>query len=400
MDNPTLGRVESATQARILRVLRDRGPTSRVALADELGMSRTTIAAETTRLRELGYLHDAGAAESRGGRRSRLVALPANLSFLGVDIGSTSIAVGLTNAQLEVVGLVSEDCDIRRGPQAVLLRVRELVAKLHDEHPHLRPVGLGVGVPGPVDFDRGCPVSPPIMPGWDRYPVRDALSTALGLPAVVDNDVNLMAMGEMHAGVARTLDSFLFVKIGTGIGCGIVMHGELYRGVDGCAGDIGHIRAEATGPLCACGHVGCLEAYFGGAALARDGAEAAQSGRSAVLAQIVADGGVITAEEVSRAATAGDPFSAALLRSGGQRLGSVLASLVSFFNPAMVVIGGEVARIGHELLAEVRSVVYQRSLPLATKNMPIVHSEMDGLAGIVGAARLASGLVMVDNFVR
>jgi glucokinase-like ROK family protein len=395
-----LGPVETATQARILCLLRDHGAMSRVDLSEQTGTSRTTVAAEVSRLADLGYLHDAGAAQSRGGRRSRMVALPADLAFLGIDIGSTSIDVALTNAQLEVLAQISEDCDIRQGPQPVLSRVRELVSKLREQHAELRPVATGIGVPGPVDFDRGRPVSPPIMPGWDRYPVRDAMASALSLPAVLDNDVNVMAMGERHSGVARNLDSFLFVKIGTGIGCGIVVNGELYRGVDGCAGDIGHIRADATGPVCACGNIGCLEAFFGGAALARDGLAAAESGRSPILAQLLAADGVITAVHVSRAAAAGDPVSTALVRSGGQRLGSVLAGLVSFFNPAMVVIGGQVARIGHELLAEVRSVVYQRSLPLATENMPIVHSEMEGQGGVVGAARLASDLIFVRDFAR
>lgn len=400
MENATLGPVESATQAHILCLLRDRGAMSRVDLSEQTGASRTTVAAEIARLAELGFVQDAGAAASRGGRRSKMVALPDDLAFLGVDIGSTSIDVALTDAQLGVLAQVSEDCDIRQGPQAVLSRVRELAAKLRKEDPDRTPVAVGVGVPGPVDFDRGRPVSPPIMPGWDRYPVRDALSSALQLPAVLDNDVNVMAMGELHAGVARNLDSFLFVKIGTGIGCGIVVHGELYRGVDGCAGDIGHIRADATGPVCACGNIGCLEAFFGGAALARDGLAAATSGRSPILAELLATDGEITAVQVSRAAASGDPVSVGLVRSGGQRLGSVLASLVSFFNPSMVVIGGQVSRIGHELLAEVRSVVYQRSLPLATENMPIVHSEMEGQGGVVGAARLASDLVFAPDFAR
>ena len=139
---------------------------------------------------------------------------------------------------------------------------------------------------------------------------------------------------------------------------------------------------------------------LGGAALARDGLAAAQSGRSPILAQLLETDGQITAVQVSRAAAAGDPVSNGLIRSGGQRLGSVLASLVSFFNPSMVVIGGQVSRIGHELLAEVRGVVYQRSLPLATENMPIVHSEMEGQGGVVGAARLASDLVFVRDFAR
>ena len=398
VETSTPGPVESATQARILCLLRDRGPLSRVDLSGLINASRTTIAAEVGRLTELGFVRGAGDAASRGGRRSKLVSLRDDLTFVGVDIGSTSIDVALTTAQIEVQAQVSEDSDIREGPQVVLSRVRELITKLRVEHPELRPVAVGIGVPGPVDFDRGRPVSPPIMPGWDRYPVRDALASALGLPAALDNDVNVMAIGELHAGVARSLDSFLFVKIGTGIGCGIVVHGELYRGVDGCAGDIGHIRAEATGPTCACGNIGCLEAFFGGAALARDGLAAAQSDRSAILSHLLATDGHISAGHVAKAAAAGDPLSVGLVRSGGQRVGTVLASLVSFFNPAMVVVGGEVSRIGHELLAEIRSTVYQRSLPLATENLPIVHSEMEGQGGVVGAARLASDQIFVRNF--
>ena len=356
VETSTPGPVESATQARILCLLRDRGPLSRVDLSGLINASRTTIAAEVGRLTELGFVRGAGDAASRGGRRSKLVSLRDDLTFVGVDIGSTSIDVALTTAQIEVQAQVSEDSDIRQGPQLVLSRVRELITKLRVEHPELRPVAVGIGVPGPVDFDRGRPVSPPIMPGWDRYPVRDALASALSLPAVLDNDVNVMAIGELHAGVARNLDSFLFVKIGTGIGCGIVVHGELYRGVDGCAGDIGHIRAEATGPTCACGNIGCLEAFFGGAALARDGLAAAQSGRSADPVASPRDRRSSSAPGTSprrqRPVTHSRP---GLVRSGGQRLGAVLASLVSFFNPAMVVIGGQVSRIGHELLAEIRS---------------------------------------------
>ena len=140
---------------------------------------------------------------------------------------------------------------------------------------------IGIGVPGPVSFRDGVPVSPPIMPGWDRYPVRELLSREHGCPAVVDNDVNIMAIGERHGGVAHSVDDFLFVKIGTGIGCGIYLGGEVYRGTDGCAGDIGHIQVDAHGPVCSCGNVGCLEALFSGAALARDATAAARSGRVA-----------------------------------------------------------------------------------------------------------------------
>ena len=138
------------------------------------------------------------------------------------------------------------------------------------------------------------PVAPPIMPGWNQYPVRSVLAQHFGCPVLVDNDVNIMALGEMHAGLARTVDDLLFVKVGTGVGCGIVVDGKVYRGVSGSAGDIGHIRIDDEGPVCACGNVGCLEAHFSGAALARDAMEAARAGRSDVLAERLGVAGVLT----------------------------------------------------------------------------------------------------------
>jgi glucokinase-like ROK family protein len=272
---------------------------------------------------------------------------------------------------------------------AALEEVRAVLAEVGVD----RPLGAGVGVPGPVDFHRGVSVSPPIMPGWDGYPVRDAVARELGCAVVLDNDVNVLAVGEQHAGVARAARDFLYVKIGTGIGCGIVVDGELYRGVDGCAGDIGHIRVDDFGPTCACGNTGCLEAFAGGAALARDALSMARSGRSPVLAEILERNGEVTAADIGLAVSRGDAQAVQLIRDSGHRIGQVLASLVSFFNPGLIVIGGRVTGLGHALLAEIRGVTYRRSLPLATGNLPIVLSELGDEGGVVGAARLISSSI-------
>lgn len=393
MAPPLAGRAENAIQARLLRLLRDEGSLSRVDITERLAVSRTTVAAEVVRLVELGLVRDAGPAASRGGRRSTMVDLSPDLRFVGVAVGATSLEVAVTDARLEVCDRRSEPVDVRRGPEEVLARVLQLTRELMEGQGGGRPSGVGVGVPGPVDFHAGVPVSPPIMPGWDAYPVRDAVVRELGCPVVLDNDVNLMALGEQQGGVARGARDFLFVKIGTGIGCGIVVEGDLYRGADGCAGDIGHIRVREDGPHCACGGKGCLEAVFGGAALARDALAAARSGRSPALADVLARTGSVTAADVGRAASAGDAVAMAMVQQGGRDLGVVLAHLVSFFNPRLLVIGGRVSQLGHALLAEVRGVVYRRSLPLATGNMPVVLSELGGLAGITGAVRLVSDQV-------
>jgi glucokinase-like ROK family protein len=386
-------RPDNAHQARLLRLLRDDGPRSRAELGDAVELSRSRLAVELDRLADLGLVERAGLAASRGGRRSSIVRIAQDTRFLGIDIGATSIDVAVTDGELRVLSRESEPVDVRQGPEVVIGRALEMVGKLRADGAGHGFAGAGAGVPGPVSYAEGMPVSPPLMPGWNHFPVRDAFAAELGCPVLVDNDVNIMALGEKHAGIARSVDDFLFVKIGTGIGCGIVVGGEVYRGVSGSAGDIGHIRVDDSGPLCTCGNTGCLEAFFGGTALARDALAAARSDRSPELAALLERGGTLTAADVAAAASAGDPVSVSMIRDGGRRVGQVLAGLVSFFNPGLVVIGGGVAGIGHALLAEIRGVVYRRSLPLATGNMPIVLSELGGEAGVVGAARLISDRV-------
>ncbi|MGK5684917.1 ROK family protein [Actinoplanes sp. URMC 104] len=406
--------VSDAPHLRVLRLLRDEGPVSRAELGDRLELTRPRLLAEVERLVAAGLIAEAGMAASRGGRRSTLVELHPRLRFAAIDLGASSIDIEVTNGRLEPVATYREPADIRSGPRTILQRVNELLHKARTDGAYDRLDAVGIGVPGPVSFRDGVPVSPPIMPGWDRYPVRELLAREHGCPAVVDNDVNIMAIGERHGGVAHSVDDFLFVKIGTGIGCGIHLGGTVYRGVDGCAGDIGHIQVDAGGPVCSCGNAGCLEALFSGFALGRDALAAARSGDSPALAERLAayqaalrvageSAGddradddrpqptiTITARDVAEGAAEGDVTCIRLIREGGRRVGGVLATLVSFSNPSMIVIGGGLAQLGHVLLAEIRSVVYRRSLPLATGNLPVVLSELGSRAGVTGAAVLAS----------
>lgn len=379
-------------QSRLLRLLRDTGALSRAELADRLEIPRPRLLTELDALLATDLVREAGPAASRGGRRSTLVQLNPDLRFAAVDLGASSIDVEITDGRLEPLAAYTEPADIRSGPKVILHRLNEILAKFKVDGAYQRLHAVGIGVPGPVSFRDGVPVSPPIMPGWDRYPVRELLGRDHACPVVVDNDVNIMAMGERYGGVAHSVDNLLFVKVGTGIGCGIYLHGEVYRGTDGCAGDIGHIQVDSHGPVCSCGNVGCLEALFGGAALARSATTAARSGASPALAERLAATGTVTARDVAEGVAEGDVTCIGLVRDGGRRVGTVLAGLVSFINPSMIVIGGGLAGLGHILLAEIRSVVYRRSLPLATGNLPVVLSELGPRAGVVGAAVLASEL--------
>ncbi|AOR30540.1 sugar kinase [Streptomyces fodineus] len=386
-------RPANSHQARILKLLRDEGPTSRALLGELVDLSRSKLAVEVDRLMETGLVVSDGLAASRGGRRSHNVRLAPGLRFLGIDIGATSADVAVTNAELEVLGHLSQPIDVREGPVAVFEQVLAMADKLKAAGLAEAFDGAGVGIPGPVRFPEGVPVAPPIMPGWDNFPVREALSQDLGCPVMVDNDVNLMALGEQHAGVARSVGDFLCVKIGTGIGCGIVVGGAVHHGVTGSAGDIGHIQVDPNGHPCACGNSGCLEAHFSGAALARDALAAVESGHAGELADRLAASGTLTAADVAAAAAAGDALAIDLIREGGGLVGQVIASLVSFFNPGLVVVGGGVTGVGHGLLAAIRTQVYRRSLPLATGNLPIVLSELGTQAGVIGAARLITDRV-------
>ena len=244
-------------------------------------------------------------------------------------------------------------------------------------------------MPGPVEYGTGRPISPPIMPGWDGYPVRERLSARYDAPVWVDNDVNVLALGEWRSGIAAGYDNVIVVKVGTGIGAGIIADGRLHRGAQGSAGDVGHIQvSEDRDVVCRCGNIGCLEALAGGAAIARDGETAAREGRSLRLREALDRRGTVTAEDVARAASFGDPVAVELLGEAGRRIGSMLASVVNFFNPSLVVIGGGVAQSGDALLASIREAVYGRSLPLATRDLQIRRSSLGGLAGVIGASSM------------
>ena len=251
--------------------------------------------------------------------------------------------------------------------------------------------GIGIGVPGPVDFSAGTLVSPPIMPGWDRYPIIQTVQQWFpSANVVVDNDVNVMALGEIYQGVGKGVDNLIFVKIGTGIGAGIVCEGKIYRGSSGCAGDIGHIGVDKFGPLCHCGNKGCLEAVAAGPAIAERSLIAAQAGKSPILLKLYEKNGmVLRAEDVGDAAREGDALAVEIIRESGQFVGDVLDGLVKFFYPGVIVIGGGVSNLGNLLLSSIRQTVLNRSTPLATRDLHIVFSEIGPDAGVIGAVNLA-----------
>lgn len=373
---------------------------SRSELVARTGLSRAIVAQRVSELIDRGLVREGDLGPSTGGRPPRHLTFMADAGHILVaDLGATSIDVAVTRLDGRILAHRDEPADIAAGPDACLRRVDELFDGLRASTPMLagRLWGVGIAVPGPVEFRTARPISPPIMPGWDGYPLRERFAGRYEAPVWLDNDVNVLALGEWRAGVAVGHDNVVVVKIGTGIGAGMISDGRLHRGAQGSAGDVGHIQVvDDASVVCRCGNVGCLEALAAGAALARDGEAAAREGRGPRLVAALDRQGFVTASDVAEAASFGDPVAVGLLAAAGRRVGLMLASVVNFFNPSLIVIGGGVAQSGDQLLASIRETVYRRSLPLATRDLLIQRSSLGARAGVIGA----SAMVLDQLFAR
>lgn len=322
------------------------------------------------------YVLEDGEARSTGGRPAVTLAFNQDRGVvLAADIGATHSRFAVCDLSASTLAETTVELPVSEGPDHVLSIAEESFDSLMIEADRSEPeiVGVGLGVPGPVEFTEGWAVHPPIMFGWHGYPIRDRFSARYAAPALVDNDVNIMALGE-HWALDQSTDDLLFVKVGTGIGSGLILGGHLHRGATGAAGDIGHIQGGATDVVCRCGNIGCLEASAGGGALARQLSELGYSTE--------------TGRDVVDLGARGNSDALRLLRDAGRLIGEALSSVVNLLNPELIVIGGDLAQTGQTLVAAVREVVYQRSLPLSTADLRIQESSLGDRAGVIGASAL------------
>ncbi len=385
--------VDSA-EAEIMRALRRQGRISRSEVTSITGWSKAKASQEIRSLVNKGLLVEIGEGVSQGGRKPGLLRINTQLGYIvGIDIGAINLQIALADVTGLVVQRRSEPTDVHLKPESVLGRCSELITEMAIAQGGTpgQILGIGVGVPGPVDFAQGVLVAPPLMPKWENFRIRGFFKEAFPSAfAVVDNDVNIMGLGEQRAGDGANVDHFIFVKIGTGIGAGIISNGKIHRGSDGSAGDIGHICVDKKGPLCTCGNIGCLEAMAAAPAIVSKAIEAAQNGASPILSKMLKlNGGVLQVEDVNAACLEGDQAALDIIRDSGQMIGDVLAGLVNFFNPSHIFIGGRIANFGNHLLVAIRRAVLQRSLPLATTHLSIKFSRMGTDAGVTGAIALA-----------
>ncbi|MER7868622.1 ROK family protein [Streptomyces cellulosae] len=367
----------------LLDLIRSGRANTRAALQRATGLSRSTVGQRLDLLNRAGWLrHTTGA--STGGRPSeRIVFDPTHASVVAVDLETRHARAAVLDLTGTILAEHTGPLDITEGPDHVLDHVTrwfpDLIAAAGAD---ASPVcGVGLSVPGPVDWEVGQVVEPPIMPGWDRYPIRERLQKAYArhvgasleggpVPVLVDNDANLMALAEQQAN-HRDCGAFVLVKVSTGIGAGVVVDGHVYRGIDGGAGDIGHIRVhDRTDALCMCGSYGCLAAVASGRALAKE-----LSG---------ADGNAASGSDVRRLLAEGRPDAIRLAREAGRRVGEVLVTVVTLLNPGVLMLAGDLS--GVPFMTGVRELLYQRAMPRTTANLQIVTSRLGDHAGLIGAA--------------
>lgn len=397
---PSTQLVVDSSEAEILRALRRQGRISRTEISSITGWSKAKTSQEIRSLMDKGYIVEVGEGASQGGRKPQLLRINNQLGYIvGIDMGATSVDVALAEVSGKIIQRRSEAADVRVPPVVFMTRCVEIVSEMLEAQGFSpdQLLGIGIGVPGPVNFARGILVAPPLMPHWENFLIRDFFKEAFPSSYVVmDNDVNIMALGEQLAGDGANVDHFIFVKIGTGVGAGIISNGRIHRGNDGCAGDIGHICVDKQGPICRCGNRGCLEAMAAGLAISEKALAAARNGSSPYLRQILeANDGRLRLEDVNAACREGDEAALEIIRASGQMVGDVLAGLVNFFNPSHIFIGGGISNFGNHFLVAIRRAVLRRSLPLATTHLSINFSRAGADAGVIGAIALATKYLFI-----
>ncbi len=366
----------------VLNLIRRARRLSRADIAACTQLSRSTVSSIIAELIEKNLVREVGAGLSRGGRRPILLEFNGRAGYvIGIDLGATHLLVLLTDLEAQPVVRLQEPFSVEEGPEAGLARIVKLIeqALLQAGLAMDQVFGVGIGIPGPLDFATGKPIFPPIMPGWHDTPIRERLRERLGKPVHLDNDANLGAIGEYWWGAGRGARNVAFVKVGTGIGCGLIMEGQIYRGEVGSAGEIGHTVIDEDGPSCRCGSNGCLEAMASAPAIL----QAAQDDPL-----FPANGKPLTIVDLIKAAQDGNSAAIRLFAQAGRRIGTALTSLVNLLNPGIIVVGGGVARAGPFFLDPLRETVRRCALPVAAPSTHIVESTLGSEAIAIGAVTI------------
>ena len=380
---------EVTSLLRIVNMVRAGEASTRPEIGRVTGLGRGVVTQRVDQAIDMGFLEDGEFGPSSGGRAPRTLQFSSSRGRIIVcALGALHIHVGVAMLDGDILEQTHRSWDIARGPAETLDTALAMIDEVLARTPDVPVWGISVGIPGPVDFASGRPVTPPIMPGWNGFDIRRRFEERYSAPVWVDNDVNLLALNERSRRHDEQLD-LIYCKVGSGIGAGLLSQGHIHRGANGAAGDIGHVRVAGSEAVCRCGKVGCLEAVAGGWALVRDADLAVAEGATGALAEQIRKGEEpLTPEAIARAAENGDALAISLVQRCARVVGESIAALVNMFNPGTIVIGGAVVGAGEVFLAEVRQRVYELSLPLATRDLNIVQSQEDLREPLRGGAEM------------
>ncbi|MFJ6718850.1 MULTISPECIES: ROK family transcriptional regulator [unclassified Streptomyces] len=364
-----------ANLERVVRAVRLAGSLTQAEIARATGLSAATVSNIVRELKEGGTVEVTDT--SAGGRRARSVSLSGDAGIvIGVDFGHTHLRVAVGNLAHQVLAEDSEPLDVDASWTEGFDRAEALVGRLIEGVGVGRDkvIGVGLGVPGPIDVESGTLGSTAILPGWAGINPRRELSSRLGVPVYVDNDANLGALGELVWGSGRGVKDLAYIKVASGVGSGLVINGQIYRGPGGTAGEIGHITLDESGPVCRCGNRGCLETF----AAARYVLPLLQGSH----------GPELTMERVVELAREGDPGCRRVITDVGRHIGSGVASLCNLLNPSRVVLGGSLAEAGELVLAPIRESVGRYAIPSAARQLSVLTGSLGGRAEVLGALAL------------
>ncbi|NJQ01075.1 ROK family transcriptional regulator [Streptomyces zingiberis] len=364
-----------ANLERVVRAVRLAGSLTQAEIARSTGLSAATVSNIVRELRDGGIVQVT--PTSAGGRRARSVSLSGDAGIVvGVDFGHTHLRVAVGNLAHQVLAEEAEPLDVDASATQGFDRAEALVKRLVESACHGTPkvIGVGLGVPGPIDVDSGVLGSTAILPGWAGTNPKEELAARLGVPVSVDNDANLGALGELVWGAGRGVRDLAYIKVAGGVGAGLVINGQIYRGPGGTAGEIGHITIDESGPVCRCGNRGCLETFT--------------AARHVLDLLRTSHGPDLTIEGMVRLAREGDPGCRRVVADVGRYIGTGVANLCNLLNPSRVVLGGDLAEAGELVLLPIRESVSRYAIPSAARRLAVVPGALGGRAEVLGALAL------------
>jgi glucokinase-like ROK family protein len=373
---------------------------ARTDIAQELGLTRASVTMIINDLIESGIILEMESRSTRSGRPPVVLDInPKRGLAAAIDMGATHLRVAVGDFSAQILEEAEEPFRIADGPEQCLEEgdraLRSVLEKRGLKISDLSAIGLGV--PGPVITDTGMVMAPPIMPGWDRFPIRATLENRWKVPLALNNDANFGAVGEWVFGAGRGEKNIAFIKVGSGIGAGLIINRQVFGGTTGSAGEIGHLTIDENGPLCSCGNHGCLEAFAGGHAIELQAKKLVESGKRTLLSDV---NQAITVREVAEAARRGDLAAQEILNRSGTFIGIAVAGLINLVNPSVVIVGGGVAEVGDLLTAPIRKVVRERSLRAAEHAVKITTAMLGRRSTLIGAMVQATNIAIHNTIER